>query len=164
MRSVSVLAALLAVGAIAAACGGDDDDSAVEPPEDVQMAIDQTTAEETGEAPAEAAPFELTSAAFADGGELPVEITCDGAGTSPPVEWTGVPEGAGSLGLLLQDPDAPGGTFVHATIYEIPVDEMGIAAAARPPGIVGPNDFGEMTYGPPCPPEGDEPHRYVGRI
>lgn len=83
MRSVSVLAALLAVGALAAACGGDDDDSAAEPPEDVQMATDQTTAEETGEAPAEAAPFELTSAAFADGGELPVEITCDGAGTPP---------------------------------------------------------------------------------
>ena len=77
---MSVLAALLAVGAIGAACGGDDD-SAAEPPEDVPMATDQTTAEETGEAPAEAAPFELTGDVLADGGESPVEITCNGAGT-----------------------------------------------------------------------------------
>ena len=110
--------------------------------------------------------LELTSSAFSPGEELPVELTCDGAGDSPPLEWSGVPEGTESLALLLVDPDAPGATpFLHASVLDIPADVTSVGQGEVPTGgTPGPNESGEDGYIPPCPPEGDGSHTYVFSI
>ncbi|HEY3018732.1 MAG TPA: YbhB/YbcL family Raf kinase inhibitor-like protein, partial [Solirubrobacteraceae bacterium] len=92
-----------------------------------------------------------------DGAAIPVRFTCAGAGAQPRIAWRGVPRGARELVLVVTDPDAPGGRFVHWTAY-------GIAPGARavPPGVrEGANSAGKDGWTPPCPPEGDRPHRYV---
>ena len=110
----------------------------------------------------------LTSSAFSDGGAIPTKYTCDGEDTSPPLAWTGVPDRALSLALIVDDPDAPDPAapkvrFVHWVLYNIPPDARGLAeGAARgklPPGSQeGSNDFKKRGYGGPCPPIGR--HRY----
>jgi Raf kinase inhibitor-like YbhB/YbcL family protein len=80
---------------------------------------------------------------------------------SPALEWAGVPDGAQELALLLEDPDAPGGTFTHWTVYGIEPSSTSLTAAD---GLLeGRNDFGDTGYGGPCPPGGEE-HRYVFRL
>jgi Raf kinase inhibitor-like YbhB/YbcL family protein len=116
------------------------------------------------EGPPPVAPdrLELTSSAFPAGGRIPVRFTCDGEEVAPPLAWRGVPGRARSLALLMEDPDAPGGTFVHWTLFDIPPDARGLAAGRTPGGArAGENSFGDAGYGGPCPPEGDAPHRYV---
>jgi Raf kinase inhibitor-like YbhB/YbcL family protein len=99
----------------------------------------------------------LSSPAFADGAAIPKGNTCDGAGTAPALTWRGVPATAKELVLVVEDPDAPGGTYVHWTAFGIPG-----AAARLPAGVPeGANSAGEAGWTPPCPPEGDTPHRYV---
>ncbi len=106
-------------------------------------------------------PMSLTSPAFADGDALPVEHTCDGADRSPPLAIAGVPDGATTLLVVMDDPDAPGGTFDHWVSYDIVVsDEI---PAGTEPGIPGVNSFGERGYRGPCPPPGD-PHHYVFHV
>jgi Raf kinase inhibitor-like YbhB/YbcL family protein len=123
----------------------------------------------------------LTSPAFADGGMIPRAFTCDGNGTSPPLEWSGVPRSAKDLVLLVEDPDAPMGTFSHWVVVNLPPGLRGLKAALPAGGIVpaasmvaaddadlksvarqGKNDFGELGYGGPCPPSGT--HHYVFRL
>ncbi|WP_225830558.1 YbhB/YbcL family Raf kinase inhibitor-like protein [Streptomyces sp. NK08204] len=104
----------------------------------------------------------VTSPAYADGGAIPGRYTCDGADVSPPLDLSGVPTGTASLALLLQDPDAPHGTFTHWLAWDIGPHTTHLAAAEHPEGAVdGRNDFGRTGYGGPCPPRGDHPHRYV---
>jgi len=104
----------------------------------------------------------VTSDVLVDGGSIPRRFTCDGAGESPPLAWSGVPPEAGALALVVDDPDAPGGTFVHWTAWGIPT-----TASQIPPNVPtdnlqqGKNSFGKTGYGAPCPPKGDAPHRYV---
>jgi Raf kinase inhibitor-like YbhB/YbcL family protein len=120
--------------------------------------------DETVDGPAPAAPDRLrvSSSAFAAGGSIPVRFTCAGGGVSPPLAWRGVPARARALALLLEDPDASGGTFVHWTLYDISPRATGMRAGAAPAGSrEGTNSFGDRGYGGPCPPEGDAPHRYV---
>ncbi len=148
---------LLAIGLLAVGCGGgDDDDGATTEAE----APTTDTTETEAEPPPEAA-LELTSSAFGEGDELAVELTCDGAGDSPPLEWSGVPEDAQSLALLLLDPDAPQDTpFLHASVIDIPPDVTSAPQGGVPEGgTPGPNESGETGYIPPRPPEGDGPHR-----
>ena len=64
--------------------------------------------------------FTLTSAAFKDGAAIPVKHTCDGADVSPPLAWSGAPEGTRSFALIADDPDAPAGTWVHWVLYNLP--------------------------------------------
>jgi hypothetical protein len=154
-----ILLALLAVVVIAAGCGGDDDDGgggeAVEPPEDVRMADEDAAPGE------DVMAITLTSSAFAEGEAIPVEFTCDGAGDSPPLEWSGVTANAESLALLVLDLDAPGGTFLHWSVYGVGSSDTSFPAGAAPAGsLQGQNDTGDDGYSPPCPPEGDGPHRY----
>ena len=105
--------------------------------------------------------IKLSSPAFAAGATIPKQFTCDGRNVSPPLQWSGVPSGATSLALIVEDPDAPGGTFVHWTVYEIGAGLSAIAEGKVPPGAVqGENSFGKSGYGGPCPPKGDAPHRY----
>jgi Raf kinase inhibitor-like YbhB/YbcL family protein len=116
------------------------------------------------EGPPPSAPdrIRLTSPAFAPGGSIPERFTCDGEDVSPPLRWSGVPAAARSLALLLEDPDAPGGTFVHWTLFALPPSSAGLSAGDVPADArEGENSFGEQGYRGPCPPEGDEPHRYV---
>lgn len=161
--SLSFLTALLAIGVVAAGCGGGDggDDSA-EPPDGVNGETDQAATEVSPDPTLEGASAELRSSAFEDGAAIPVEFTCDGAGTSPPLVLPVVPAGTESVALLLQDPDAPSGTFLHWSVYGLGPDVDELMAGSAPSGALeGANDAGGEGYAPPCPPEGDDPHRYV---
>jgi Raf kinase inhibitor-like YbhB/YbcL family protein len=110
----------------------------------------------------------LTSDAFAEGGMIPEIYTCDGPDISPPLKWSGVPEGTKSLALICDDPDAPSKTWVHWVLYNIPPDMT--ALNANLPKIEsldngakhGVTDFGRFGYGGPCPPGGT--HRYFFKI
>lgn len=92
--------------------------------------------------------------------------TCDGEDTSPGISWSGVPDGTKSLILLMEDPDAPFGTFFHWSIYNINANEMGLQEDIPKSDITpdghsqGINDFRRTGYGGPCPP-GKKPHNYV---
>lgn len=113
--------------------------------------------------PNERMAFTLTSPAFADGAAIPTQYTCDGDDRSPRLSWTGVPDGARSLALVLDDPDAPRGTFTHWVVYDLPVELTELAEGATD-GTQGRNSFGRSGYGGPCPPPGDNPHRYRFRL
>jgi Raf kinase inhibitor-like YbhB/YbcL family protein len=104
------------------------------------------------------AGFQLTSAALPNGGSIPVRYTCDGRGISPPLSWTAPPQGASTLTLLVSDPDAPGGIFVHWRVSKIPAHAGSIGGGRhfRHEGI---NSAGTRGWTPPCPPRGSS-HRY----
>lgn len=102
----------------------------------------------------------VASEAFSQGDTLPERHTCDGEGRSPPLSWEEVPDEAAELAVLLEDPDAPDGTFVHWVAAGIDPASARLGAGEAPP-VEGRNDFGEPGYGGPCPPPGDDPHRYV---
>ena len=112
----------------------------------------------------------LTSSAFTHNGAIPRRYTCDGADVSPPLAWTGVPERAKSLVLIVDDPDAPDPaapkmTWVHWVLYNIPPGESGIPEAAKTPpagALPGVNDWKRTGYGGPCPPVGR--HRYFHKL
>jgi len=112
--------------------------------------------------------IELWSTAFGTGESIPSDFTCDGADISPPIEWSGVPAAAKSLAVIAEDPDAPGGNWVHWLIYNLSphLDQLpaGIPQKADLPGggLQGRNDFGGIGYGGPCPPRGV--HRYSFKI
>ncbi|ONI84585.1 phosphatidylethanolamine-binding protein [Saccharothrix sp. ALI-22-I] len=105
------------------------------------------------------------SAAFSGHTMIPDRYSYDGGNTSPPLEWSDVPAGTAELALLCEDPDAPGGTFVHWVVAGIPADVTAIEEGSVPPGaVVGRNGFGGQGWGGPRPPIGDEPHRYFFRL
>lgn len=105
--------------------------------------------------------MQLTSKAFANNAPIPRKYTCQGADISPELSIEGVPEGSRSLALIMEDPDAPGRTFDHWIVYDIPAD-TGTIGEGAPPGTAGRNDFGNDTYGGPCPPSGQ--HRYFFKL
>jgi Raf kinase inhibitor-like YbhB/YbcL family protein len=118
-----------------------------------------------GELPSEPLPdaprsITLTSPAFRDGGTIPERFSCDGEGSSPALRWSGAPRNARQLALVVEDPDAD--RFVHWTVVGIPASAAGIPENRVPAGAVETeNSFGKRGWGGPCPPEGDDPHRYV---
>ncbi|MDA3920302.1 MAG: YbhB/YbcL family Raf kinase inhibitor-like protein [Salinisphaera sp.] len=107
----------------------------------------------------------LRSPAFSNGQAIPSRYTCDGAGVSPALIVADVPDGTQSLALLVEDPDAPGGIWIHWVVYDLP-PETGQLASTRtsddlPPGTVtSENSFGHTRYGGMCPPSGQQ-HRYI---
>jgi Raf kinase inhibitor-like YbhB/YbcL family protein len=120
--------------------------------------------EDTVDGPPPGAPatLRLTSDAFGDGEAIPRRYTCDGDEVSPSLRWAGVPAGTRALALVVEDPDAPGGTFVHWALLDVPPETRGLESGQVPAGArEGVNSFGGHGYRGPCPPEGDEPHRYV---
>jgi Raf kinase inhibitor-like YbhB/YbcL family protein len=107
----------------------------------------------------------LGSSAFSDGQTIPAEYTCDGAARSPPLQWSDAPAGTQSFALVLEDPDAPEGTFRHWGVYDIPAGVHQLAAGAGTSDLKQTaNDFDQSGYGPPCPPKGDRPHHYRFRV
>jgi Raf kinase inhibitor-like YbhB/YbcL family protein len=106
---------------------------------------------------------ELTSSAFGAGQPIPTRYSCEGEDRSPPLAWTGVPAGAFSLALIVDDPDAPVGTFTHWVAWGIDPAAGGLGEGERPPRE-GRNDFGETGYRGPCPPRGHGTHRYFFRL
>jgi Raf kinase inhibitor-like YbhB/YbcL family protein len=136
MRPRSVVLAAIVV---AAGCGGGE-----------RLSDDLPTAP---------AALRVSSPAFTDGSRLSQRYTCDGAGEEPPVQAGTVPPSTHELVLVVSDPDAPGGTYVHVTRYGLsprgPVNEG---------GDTGRNSAGDAGWTPPCPPEGDDAHRYVWSV
>jgi Raf kinase inhibitor-like YbhB/YbcL family protein len=105
----------------------------------------------------------VTSSAFSSGGAIPAQFTCKGANHNPPLQLQGIPKSAKSLVLILDDPDAPGGTFNHWLMWNLDPTTSQIGERSEPAGAIqGTNDFGKAGYGGPCPPSGT--HRYYFRI
>jgi Raf kinase inhibitor-like YbhB/YbcL family protein len=135
-RAALVLAALALAG-----CGGSS--NSAKPPAAARDAI------------------ALRSPAFANGGTIPTRYTCSSVGKSPPLAWSGVPSGVRELALVVFDPDAPGGGFVHWVIFHLPPTLKGLAAGAKPDAArEAENSAGRDAWAPPCPPPGDAPHHY----
>ena len=126
----------------------------------------QSASPATGKA---ASGFTLTSTAFAPGAEIPEQYTCKGADISPPLQWMGAPKKAASFALIMDDPDAPAGVWVHWVMWNVPQ-----SAHSLPENVdkreqlddgarQGPNSFRKVGYNGPCPPAGPT-HRYFFRL
>lgn len=119
----------------------------------------------TAQPPAARSEFKLTTSAFAPGRTIPARFTCSGENVSPALSWTSPPDGTRSLALIVEDPDAPAGTWVHWVVYDLPAqlrrlpENLPHAERLANGGRQGINDFRKTGYGGPCPPRG-KPHRY----
>lgn len=145
MRRLPWLPAV-ALALVFVACGGDDDEDGA-----------TISAPET---------IEVTSAEFEDGGAIPKVYSCDGQNHSPPLAWTGVPEGTLSQAILMDDPDAGG--YVHWVLYDLEPDlgelqDIGQTETLPGGGTQGKSSTGDFGYAGPCPPRG-ETHTYVFRV
>lgn len=113
--------------------------------------------------------FKVNSHSFSDGADIPKKYTCDGGDVSPELHWTDQPPAAKSFALIVDDPDAPAGTWVHWVLFDLPGDahDLPEGAGKRAPlpsgAQQGTNDFKKAVYGGPCPPPG-KPHRYFFKM
>lgn len=105
----------------------------------------------------------LTSSAFEHGQPIPARHTCEGDDISPPLGWSSVPTETRLLALILDDPDAPSGTFTHWLAWGLDPNAAGVAEGQAAP-FEGRNDFGTVGYRGPCPPPAHGPHRYYFRL
>jgi Raf kinase inhibitor-like YbhB/YbcL family protein len=162
------------------ACGG----AAPEPVEEVAVISAPEQADEESQAeseeeevvleeqatPTEVEPlvFSISTVEFSEGEAIPTRFSCDGENISPTLEWTGAPEGTSSYVLIMDDPDAPVGTWIHWVLFNIPGDASGIvesipAEPILPDGSIhGANSWERSDYGGPCPPGGT--HRYFFKL
>ncbi len=118
---------------------------------------------------AQTAELSLASTAFGAGAAIPAKYTCDGENVSPPLGWSGAPDGVRSFAIIMEDPDAPLGTFTHWVIFNLPAGSAGLpegvtnADRLENGAVQGENSFGKLGYGGPCPPRGSE-HHYVFKL
>src|SRR4051794_14475 len=104
----------------------------------------------------------VTSPAFGPGQPIPARYTCDGEGISPPLAWRGGPDRAPELALIVDDPDAPGGTYTHWVVGDLPAAVPAVAEGAAPPtAAVIPTSSGHRSYAPLCPPSGTHHYRFT---
>lgn len=129
----------------------------------LSMAACQSSPAESVEGEDVQASINITSTAFSDGDEIPIRHTCDGEDLSPPLSLTEIPAGTQSLVVIVDDPDAPGGTFVHWVLYDIPPDSPTLGEGLSSVGTQGMNGFGRSGYDGPCPPKG-QAHRYFFKV
>jgi len=110
--------------------------------------------------------FKLTISAFPEADFVPRLHTCEGADISPSLEWSGEPNRTESYALIMDDPDAPGGTWNHWLLWDLPASVHNLAQGYKPGklGVSGANDFGKPGYGGPCPPKGGGVHRYFFHV
>jgi Raf kinase inhibitor-like YbhB/YbcL family protein len=115
------------------------------------------------------AALQLTSPAFQPNSDIPKKFTCSGDDVSPALSWNDPPAGTQAFALIADDPDAPGGTWAHWVIYDLPASSRGLPEGVPKQEIVaggghqGRNDFRLIGYGGPCPPPGS-PHRYFFKL
>jgi Raf kinase inhibitor-like YbhB/YbcL family protein len=113
--------------------------------------------------------FELKTTAFQPGGNIPRQFTCEGADVSPALSWTAPPAGTQTFVLIMDDPDAPSGTFVHWVVYDLPAsarhlpEHVPASDEIQGGGKQGRNGFPLTGYGGPCPPRG-KPHHYFFKL
>jgi Raf kinase inhibitor-like YbhB/YbcL family protein len=124
------------------------------------MLVSSCVAQEQGEEKGGASNMKFTSPEFENNGFIPRKFTCQGDDINPELIIEGVPQETKSLALIVDDPDAPMGTWVHWVVYNIPV--IGLIEEDSIPGVQGKNDFGREDYGGPCPPSGT--HRYFFKL
>ena len=107
--------------------------------------------------------IEVSTPAFDDGGTIPTQFTCDGAGVSPPLAWSGVPAGAQTVAIVVDDPDAPSGTFTHWVLAGLQVADGVVGEdVGTPAGTVSAlNSAGKPGWTPPCPPSGTHHYRFT---
>ncbi len=108
--------------------------------------------------------FKLESPAFAEGTTIPVDFSCDGQNKSPLLHWSDAPTSTRSFTLIMDDPDAPGGTFAHWVLFNVPASATQLAESDAATGVSGTNGFGKLGYGGPCPPKGRGAHRYFFKL
>lgn len=106
--------------------------------------------------------MKISSTAFANNGKIPKKYTCDGTGVSPPLKISSVPKNAKSMALILDDPDAPKGTFTHWVIWGISPKKTQFAEGDKKGFVDGTTGVGKTGYFAPCPPSGI--HRYVFKL
>jgi|GEM_PF-66625 len=136
--------------------GGIQAEEAALPPDEVPVLPGELYNEAMSE-------FSITSSAFAENGSIPPEYTADGRNVSPPLAISAVPDGTLSLALIMDDPDAPRGTWDHWIVWNIPPATAEISAGSVPAGAVqGANGWGRSDYGGPSPPSGT--HRYFFKL
>ncbi len=104
----------------------------------------------------------MSSSAFENEGSIPSEFTCDGVNISPPLSITSVPKNVKTLSIIMDDPDAPMGTFTHWIVWNIPSHKVQFTRGEKLDFVQGRTSFGTMEYGGPCPPSGT--HRYFFKI
>ena len=127
-------------------------------------AVNSLAADKTGKD-----QMQLTSTVFTEGAAIPPKHTCDAKNVSPPLKWNDVPAGAKTLVLIVDDPDAPSGTWVHWVLYDLPATTSELAEDVPKSQYIaggakqGLNDFRHLGYGGPCPPHGN-PHRYFFKL
>ena len=115
------------------------------------------------------AALKVASSSFTAGKSLPIEFTCEGGDYSPALSWSGVPAGAKTISLICEDPDAPGGTWTHWVLFNLPAATTSLAektptSATLPGGArQGTNDFHRIGYSGPCPPPG-KTHHYIFKV
>jgi len=112
--------------------------------------------------------FSVTSPAFAANGVIPKQHTCEGANRSPELRWSDAPAATKAFALIVDDPDAPAGTWVHWVLYDLPGDVTGLPEGVPADetvrgGTHGTNSARKLGYGGPCPPPG-KPHHYVFKL
>jgi len=149
--TVAATAATVAAMALLAACGG------------TSVNADRGAKAADALAALEPAPssLRLASPVLTDGAALPLRFTCDSTGTSPALAISGVPDGAEELAIVMDDPDATGGTYVHWIVFDLAPADATIAESYLPPDAhLARNSAGRADYAAPCPPEGDAPHPY----
>ena len=161
--------AIAALAVVVAGCDTDDGRALRPPPPGVTAPTSSTvpvdasssTGAALGTTPG-AGDLVLSSPDFVDGGELPARYAaCGGDNISPPLQWTGIPESTVELALVMDDPDAADGQFVHWVVSGMAPEVIGLGTGAVPEGAVeARNDTSEFGWFGPCPPDG-ETHRYV---
>ena len=107
--------------------------------------------------------MKLSSTAFTESSSIPRKYSCDGVNVSPPLSWEGAPEGTKSLALIMDDPDAPSGTFVHWVLFDIPPALSQLREGVQGVGVPGANSYRKVGYNGPCPPPGPV-HRYFFKV
>lgn len=151
MRNVAIGVLLAVVGAVALGVARHPRAAAAGPPH----------------RPAPAPPaFTITSSAFANGARIPARYTADGANVSPPLAWKHAPRGTKSFALIMDDPDAPRGTFTHWVLYDLPATQSSLPTAVPASAVLpklgrakqGVNDTGGVGYFGPAPPAGKVHH------
>lgn len=154
---IPVIPSCLALVAFLANCNSSN--TAVVSPSEQPVIPTEPRAEEP------AGTLVIQSTAFKNGDAIPLRYSCDGDDISPPLNWTGVPEDTRSFALIMEDPDAPGGTWVHWVVFNVPFDIRmvdtgdGTQSDLLEGTKIGNNDWREAAYGGPCPPSGT--HRYI---